>query len=81
MGGCLETLQQPTINAAQKVEFAHYPIDGDRSGRPLCNQRILQALIKRVVDPLSAVKIDLNASRADIEKTVTEFLPKEKVRS
>ena len=79
--GVLETLQQPTINAAQTV--LSLPITQltatDREGRSVTNDQ-LQALIKRVVEPqLSAVKIDLNASRADIEKTVTEFLPKEKV--
>ena len=74
--GVLETLQQPTINAAQTV--LSLPITQlkatDSAGRPVGNDK-LQALIKRVVEPqLSAVKVDLNASRADIEKTVTEFL-------
>ena len=77
--GVLETLQQPTINAAQTV--LSLPITQltatDREGRSITDDK-LQALIKRVAEPqLSAVKIDLNASRADIEKTVTEFLPKE----
>jgi hypothetical protein len=80
-GGVLETLQQPTINAAQTV--LSLPITQltatDRAGRLVSNDK-LQALIKRVAEPqLSAVKIDLNASRADIEKTVTEFLPKENI--
>jgi hypothetical protein len=78
-GGILETLQQPTINSAQSV--LSLPITKitatDREGRTVTNNKI-QELIKRFAEPqLSAVKIDLNESRADIEKTVTEFLPKE----
>lgn len=78
-GGVLETLQQPTINSAQTV--LSLPITkvtaSDRQGRSVSNDK-LQELINRFVEPkLSAVKIDLNESRADIEKTVTEFLPKE----
>ena len=80
-GGVLETLQQPTINSAQTV--LSLPITKvtatDREGRFVSNDK-LQELIKRFAEPqLSAVKIDLNESRADIEKTVTEFLPKENV--
>lgn len=78
-GGVLETLQQPTINSAQSV--LSLPITKvtatDREGRSVSNNKI-QELINRVAEPkLSAVRIDLNESRADIEKTVTEFLPKE----
>jgi hypothetical protein len=78
-GGILETLQQPTINSAQTV--LSLPITQvtatDRDGRSISNNK-LQELINRFAEPkLSAVKIDLNESRADIEKTVTEFLPKE----
>lgn len=77
--GVLETLQQPTINAAQSV--LSLPITKvtatDREGRSVSNNKI-QELINRVAEPkLSAVKIDLNESRADIEKTVSEFLPEE----
>ena len=80
-GGVLETLQQPTINAAQSV--LSLPITKvtatDREGRSVSNNKV-QELISRVAEPkLSAVKIDLNESRADIEKTVTDFLPKENV--
>ncbi len=78
-GGVLETLQQPTIDSAQSV--LSLPITKvtatDREGRSVSNNKI-QELINRVAEPkLSAVKIDLNESRADIEKTVSEFLPKE----
>ena len=77
--GVLETLQQPTINVAQSV--LSLPITQvtatDPDGRAITNNKI-QDLIKRFAEPkLSTVKIDLNQSRADIEKTVTEFLPKE----
>ncbi len=79
--GALETLQQPTINSARSV--LSLPITQvkatDREGRSVTNDK-LQELIKRFAEPqLSAVKIDLNESRADIEKTVTEFLPEENV--
>lgn len=78
-GGVLETLQQPTIDRTQSV--LSLPVTkisaSDRQGRQLINNE-LQGLIKRVAEPkLSEVKIDLNKSRADIEKTVAEFLPKE----
>ena len=78
-GGVLETLQQPTINSTQSV--LSLPITKvtatDRKGRSVSNDQV-QELINRFVEPkLSAVKIDLNESRADIQKTVTEFLPKE----
>jgi hypothetical protein len=78
-GGVLETLQKPTINSEQSV--LSLPITkvsaSDKYGRQLTNNE-LQELIKRVAEPkLSEVKIDLNKSRADIEKTVAEFLPKE----
>lgn len=77
--GALETLQQPTINADQSV--LSLPITKvmvtDREGRSVSNNKI-QELINRVAEPkLSAIKIDLNESRADIEKTVCEFLPVE----
>ena len=80
-GGVLETLQKPTINSAQSV--LSLPLTKvtatDRQGRTVSNTKI-QELINRFVEPkLSAVKIDLNESRTDIEKTVTEFLPKENV--
>ena len=80
-GGVLETLQQPTINSEQSV--LSLPITkvtaNDREGRFVTNDK-LQELVKRFAEPqLSAVKIDLNESRADIEKTVAEFLPKENV--
>jgi len=80
-GGVLETLQKPTINSAQSVLSLPLTkvIATDRQGRTVSNTKI-QELINRFVEPkLSAVKIDLNESRTDIEKTVTKFLPKENV--
>ena len=77
--GVLHTLQQPTVNAAQSV--LSLPITQitaiDDNGRAVGNDK-LQDLLKRFVEPqLSDVKIDLNASRADIDKTISGFLPKE----
>lgn len=77
--GLLETLQKPTVSADQSV--LSLPVTQitatDNAGRVLTNDK-LQALIKRVAEPqLAAVKIDLNASRADMEKSVSRFLPKE----
>jgi hypothetical protein len=78
-GGVLETLQQPAIDSTQSV--LSLPVTkvsaSDQHGQQLINHQ-LQELIKRVAEPkLSEVKIDLNKSRAGIEKTVAEFLPKE----
>ena len=77
--GILETLQTPTINASQSM--LSLPITQvtatDLEGRSVSNNKV-QDLIKRFAEPkLSAANVDLNESRADIEKTVTEFLPKE----
>jgi hypothetical protein len=79
--GILETLQQPTINATQSV--LSLPLTQvtatDPQGRSVSNNKI-QDLITRFAEPkLSSVKLDLNESRVDIEKTVMEFLPKENV--
>lgn len=78
-GGILETLQKPAVDATHTL--LSLPITQvkatDPDGRVVTNDK-LQDLIKRFAEPkLSDVKVDLNASRADIEKTVTGFLPKE----
>jgi len=60
------------------LKLAHYQNDCLLIGKvaSVSNDQV-QELINRFVEPkLSAVKIDLNESRADIQKTVTEFLPK-----
>lgn len=78
--GALETYQQPTISANQAV--LSLPVTKanafDRQGRQLTIDK-LQDLIKKVAEPkLAQVKINLNRSRGDIEKTLTGFLPPEK---
>lgn len=77
--GVLETLQQPTLNADHSV--LSLPVTqataSDKQGHRLTIDK-LQDLIKRVAEPkLAGVKIDLNESRADIERTLNKFLPKE----
>ncbi|MCX7098410.1 MAG: hypothetical protein NTV43_10970 [Methylococcales bacterium] len=77
--GVLQTLQKLTINTDQSI--LSLPITDiiavDQAGRTVTNDKI-QNLIKRFAEPqLSAVKVDLNSSRPDIEKAVAEFLPKE----
>lgn len=78
--GILETLQKPTVNTDHTVltlpvtQASAY----DRQGRLLTIDK-LQDLIKRVAQPkLAEAKVDLNESRGDIERTVTDYLPKDK---
>ena len=77
--GALETFQQPTISADQSV--LSLPVTKanayDRQGQQLTIDK-LQDLIKRVAEPkLAEVKVDLNKSRGDMERTLAGFLPKE----
>ncbi len=77
--GALETLQKPTISADQSV--LSLPVTKanayDKQGRQLEIGQ-LQDLIRKVAEPkLAQVKVDLNESRGDIERTLTGFLPKE----
>jgi hypothetical protein len=77
--GALETLQQPTISADQSI--LSLPVTKanafDKQGRQLDIDK-LQELIRKVAEPkLAQVKIDLNESRGDMERTLTGFLPKE----
>lgn len=77
--GALETFQRPNISADQSV--LSLPVTKanayDRQGRQLTIDK-LQDLIKRAAEPkLAEVKIDLNKSRGDMERTLTGFLPKE----
>lgn len=77
--GALETLQQPTVSADQSV--LSLPVTKanayDKQGNPLAINQ-LQDLIRKVAEPkLAQIKIDLNESRADMERTLTGFLPKE----
>lgn len=77
--GVLETFQKPTLNNDHSV--LSLPVTTanayDPKGRQLTIDK-LQDLIKRVAEPkLANIKIDLNQSRADIEKTMLSFLPQE----
>lgn len=77
--GVLETFQQPTLNTDHSV--LSLPVTKanayDQRGQQLTIDK-LQDLIKKVAAPkLADVKIDLNSSRDDIEKTLAKFLPKE----
>ncbi len=77
--GALETYQKPTISPDQSV--LSLPVTRanayDRQGRQLTLDK-LQDLIKKVAEPkLADIKVDLNKSRGDMEKTLTGFLPKQ----
>ena len=79
--GNLETLQKPTINKDKTV--LSLPVTqvnvSDLQGQQLNDPKI-QELITQFVGPtLSGLKVDLNASRADIEKTLHEYLPPDQV--
>ena len=78
--GTLETYQQPKINKNQSVLSLPLTkaIFYDKQGQPLRIDK-LQDLIEKAVGPkLASVKLDLNKSRGDMEKTVAGFLPPEK---
>jgi phage baseplate assembly protein gpV len=79
-GGVLETLQKPTLSADHRV--LSLPVSQasayDHQGHQLTIDK-LQDLIKRVAEPkLAEARLDLNQSRDDIERTVADYLPKEK---
>ncbi len=78
--GALETFQQPTVSADHKV--LSLPVIKanayDKQGKQLTIDK-LQDLIKKVAEPkLAALKVDLNESRDDMERTVAKYLPPEK---
>ncbi len=79
--GLLETLQKPTLNADHTI--LSLPVTKavayDKQGRQL-NIDKLQELLKQVVEPrLSEINIDLNKSRADIERTLIQYVPETSV--
>ncbi len=79
--GVLETFQQPTLSSDHSVLSLPVTkaIAYDQKGHQLTIDK-LQDLIKKVAAPkLADIKVDLNKSRGDIEKTLTSFLPKENV--
>lgn len=77
--GNLETLQQPQLDAGGQV--LSFPVSRirayDQNGLAL-NIAQLQDLLQRVIAPkLADLKIDLNASRGDIVKTLLPYVPAE----
>jgi hypothetical protein len=77
--GVLETWQKPTVDASRKI--LSFPVTKasayDQQGRQLTIDK-LQDLITRFAEPkLGNLKVDLQQSRADIERNATYFLPKE----
>ena len=77
--GVLETFQKPTLSGDHAV--LSLPVTKatayDQKGHQL-NIDKLQDLITKVAAPkLADVKVDLNQSRGDIEKTLGKFVPKE----
>ena len=78
--GALETFQQPTVSADQSV--LSLPVTKanayDKQGRQLTINKLQDLLMKVAAPKLAEVKVDLNESRGDMERTLTEYLPKEK---
>lgn len=77
--GELETWQQPTVDSSRSV--LRFPVTKavahDPQGRHL-NIGQLQELITRFVEPrLGSLKVDLKESRADVERNLAYYLPKE----
>ncbi|MGZ8094604.1 MAG: hypothetical protein ACXWUD_00015 [Methylosarcina sp.] len=77
--GVLETWQKPTVDASRKI--LSFPVTKasayDQQGRQLTIDK-LQDLITRFAEPrLGNLEVDLQQSRADIERNAAYFLPKE----
>jgi len=77
--GVFETLQRPTLSHDHSV--VSLPITKakayDRQGKQLDIAKF-QELIKTVAEPkLTGLKIDLNTSRADLERTLSRYVKKE----
>lgn len=77
--GALETFQKPTISADQSV--LSIPVTKanayDKQGRQLAIAQLQDLILKAAAPKLAEVKLDLNKSRGDMERTLTGFLPKE----
>ncbi|MEQ1544860.1 hypothetical protein [Methyloglobulus sp.] len=77
--GALETYQKPTISADQSV--LSIPVTKanayDKEGRQLAIAQLQDLILKVAAPKLAEVKLDLNKSRGDMERTLTGFLPKE----
>ena len=78
--GTLETLQKLKINKDHTVLSLPLTqaIFYDRQGQPLKIDKLQDLITKAVGPKLATVKLDLNESRGDMEKTVAEYLPSEK---
>ena len=77
--GALETLQQPTLSADQSV--LSLPVTKanayDSGGRQLGIAQLQDLILKVAAPKLADLKLDLNQSRGDIERTLSKYLPKE----
>lgn len=77
--GALETFQKPTISEDQSV--LSIPVTKanayDKQGRQLAIAQLQDLILKVAAPKLAEVKLDLNKSRGDMERTLTGFLPKE----
>jgi hypothetical protein len=77
--GALETLQQPTVSADQSV--LSIPVTKanayDKQGRQLGIAQLQDLILKAAAPKLADVKLDLNQSRGDMERTLSGLLPKE----
>ncbi len=79
--GNLDTLQQPTLNKDKTI--LSLPVTqvavSDLQGRQLNDPKIQDLITQFVAPQLSGLKLDLNAARVDLEKTVRDYVPKENV--
>lgn len=78
--GALETFQKPAISPDRRV--LSLPVTGinayDRQGRKLAVDKLEDLIRKAAAPKLADIKVDLNRSRGDIEKTLSGFVPKDK---
>ncbi len=79
--GTLETFQQPRLESENSI--LRFPVTQvnayDDNGKQLAIDK-LEDLLKRVAGPkLADLKIDLNDTRVDIQKTLVKFLPQQNV--
>lgn len=77
--GALETFQQPTVSADRNV--LSLPVTKanayDKQGRQLTIDKLQDLLTKVAAPKLASVKVDLNESRDDMERTLMSYLPPE----
>jgi hypothetical protein len=79
--GILETLQQPTLS--QDHTILSLPVTKatayDRQGHALKIDKLQELLTHQAQPWLAKLKIDLKESRGDIDKTLTPYLPPERI--